>query len=181
MVEIVENDADGRSVIVGEVAHEVEDLGLIAQVEVVRRFVEQQDPGLLCQAGGQPDALKLAAGELIDGTLGHRVGAGQFQSLIDRGPVSIGEGSEAAPVRVATEGDDLTHTQPGRMRSGLGEQSDRTGEFACRQRGRRSGRPRRGDGDLAGADRMQTSQGPQHGRLPAAVGSDECRDPTGSD
>src|SRR5699024_2246621 len=66
MSEIVEDDADGDAVVIGEFAHEVEDLRLVAQVEVIRRFVEQQHTGVLGQAGRQPDTLQLAAGELID-------------------------------------------------------------------------------------------------------------------
>src|SRR5699024_4322906 len=67
MSEIVEDDADGDAMVIGEFAHEVEDLRLVAQVEVIRRFVEQQHTGVLGQAGRQPDTLQLAAGELIDG------------------------------------------------------------------------------------------------------------------
>ena len=71
LVEVVQHDADGDAVLVGEVADQVEDLDLVAQVEVGGRLVEQQDAGLLREAGGQPDALQLAAGQLVDAALGH--------------------------------------------------------------------------------------------------------------
>ena len=72
LVEVVQDDADGDAVVVGQVADQVEDLDLVAQVEVRGRLVEQQDAGVLREAGGQPDALQLAAGQLVDAALGHR-------------------------------------------------------------------------------------------------------------
>src|SRR5699024_7029866 len=65
MSEVVEDDADGDAMVIGEFAHEVEDLRLVAQVEVIRRFVEQHHTGVLGQAGRQPDTLQLPAGWLI--------------------------------------------------------------------------------------------------------------------
>ena len=72
LVEVVQHDADGDAVVVGEVAHQVEDLDLVAQVEVGRGLVEQQHAGVLREAGRQPDPLQLAAGQLVDAALGHR-------------------------------------------------------------------------------------------------------------
>ena len=66
LVEVVQHDADGDAVLVGEVADQVEDLHLVAQVEEGGGLVEQQDAGVLRQAGGQPDPLQLAAGQLVD-------------------------------------------------------------------------------------------------------------------
>ena len=72
LVEVVQHDADRDAVLVGEVADQVEDLHLVAQVEEGGRLVEQQHAGLLGQAGGQPDPLQLAAGQLVDRPVGHR-------------------------------------------------------------------------------------------------------------
>ena len=112
VAEVVEDNPDRRVVVVGEFAHEVEDLGLVAQVEVVGRFVEEEDPGVLGQAGGQPHALKFPAGELVDGTLGHVRGAGEGKRLVDRRVVGLGERGEALAVRVPAVGDDVVDAHP---------------------------------------------------------------------
>ena len=60
LVEVVKDDPDGDAVVVGEILDEVEELRLVAQVEVVGRLVEQEDAGVLREAGGQPDPLPFA-------------------------------------------------------------------------------------------------------------------------
>jgi hypothetical protein len=50
LVEVVQHDADRHIVVDGEVADEVQDLDLVAQVEEGRRLVEQQHPGVLREA-----------------------------------------------------------------------------------------------------------------------------------
>ena len=130
MLEVVEDDADGDVVVISEFAHEVEDLRLVAQVKMVRRFVEQQHTGVLGQAGRQPYALEFTAGELVDRTIGHRHGAGQGQCAIDCTAIGFGESGEALAVRVAAEGDDLTNAEARRVRTRLGQQSDEPGELS---------------------------------------------------
>ncbi len=72
VVEVVQHDTQGGAVVVGELAHQVERLHLVAQVEVVGRLVEEQHARLLRQRGRQPHALQFAARELVDGARGHR-------------------------------------------------------------------------------------------------------------
>ena len=70
LVEVVQHHPDRDVVVGGEVADQVEDLHLVAQVQVVGRLVEQEHVGALGQAGRQPDPLQLTAGELVDGPVG---------------------------------------------------------------------------------------------------------------
>lgn len=175
MSEIVEDDADGDAVVIGEFAHEVEDLRLVAQVEVIRRFVEQQHTGVLGQAGRQPDTLQLAAGELIDGPIGHPIGAGQLERTGDGRPIGIGESGEASAVRVAAVGDDLADADAGRMRTGLGQERDDAGEFLGAESARGRLRTIGADDHVTGGDRMETGQGPQDRRLARAVGTQQRR------
>ena len=59
------------------------DLHLVAQVEVRGGLVEQQDAGVLREAGGEPDPLQLAAGQLVDAAVGHRCDAGDVHRAGD--------------------------------------------------------------------------------------------------
>ena len=47
-----------------------------ADVEVVGGFVEDEQPGLLCEDAGEQDALAFAAGQGCVGAVGVRVGTG---------------------------------------------------------------------------------------------------------
>ena len=70
LVEVVQHYTDRDAVPVGQVAHQVEDLDLVAQVEVGGGLVEQQHCGILRQAAREPHALQLAAGQGVDTALG---------------------------------------------------------------------------------------------------------------
>lgn len=96
--EVVQHDADGDAVQLGEIAHQVEQLDLEARVEVVGGLVKQEHGGVLGEAGGEPDALHLAAGELVGPAACEAGGAGEVQGEVDRGAVGRGEGGEAAAV-----------------------------------------------------------------------------------
>ena len=55
-----------QAALANAIAHDVEDLGLVAEVEVRRRLVEQEDGGVLRERARQEDALALAAGERVE-------------------------------------------------------------------------------------------------------------------
>ena len=166
----------------------------------------QEHAGVLSQAGGQPHALEFAAGELIDGPIGHVRGAGEGQCPVDGAAICIREPGEALPMRVPTEGDDFTDADSARMRARLREQSDGPGEFLGCQGGGVGGGTGGGtaacfgscacfgaagfgtggiasgaDDDIARGDRVEASQRAQHGRFARAVGAEESRHLSGDD
>ena len=176
LVEVVQHDADRDAVLVGQVADQVEDLHLVAQVEERGRLVEQQHAGVLGQAGGQPDPLQLAAGQLVDGAVGHRGHAGDLHRPGD-GPRPVGVvGAPAAPVGVAAVADHVAHADAGRHRTALGEQRDPAGEVARGQRQR--GRHAVVEQHVAADRPVQPGQRAQQRRLAAAVRPHERRDLT---
>ena len=118
VVQVVEDDAERGAVLVGQLADQVERLDLVAEVEVVGRLVEQEDAGVLGEAGGQPDPLELAAGQLVDGAVGHGRDPGEGHGPVDGRPVGVVERREPAAVRVAAEGHDVADGEAGGVRAG---------------------------------------------------------------
>ena len=76
MIEVVEHHDDRVAVPLVQLGAQVEHLELVGDVEERRRLVEQQQRRLLGQHHRQPDALALAAGELVDDAVGEVVDAG---------------------------------------------------------------------------------------------------------
>jgi len=62
----VQHHTNRDASVIRQIPREVVDLCLDAQVAEGRRFVEQEHPGVLGEAAGQPDALYPASGELVD-------------------------------------------------------------------------------------------------------------------
>ena len=179
VIEIVQHDPDGDPVPLGELPHQVERLDLVAQVEVVGGLVQQHDRRVLGEAGGEPDPLHLAAGELPGGTVGEVADAGQAHGVVDRGAVGVVEAGEAAPVRVAAEGDHVADGEPLRGGAGLGEQRQRPCEL-LRAEQIDAALPRRaGEADAALLPRVEAGQRTQHRGFPAPVGAQQRRDPPG--
>ena len=65
---------DHRAPLGGELAHEVEEPDLVAQVEEARRLVEGERRRLLRERARHHHALALAGGELVDRPFGERRG-----------------------------------------------------------------------------------------------------------
>ncbi len=68
-VEVVEHDRHGGSAAAVEVRDQVQDFHLVCQVQVRGGLVQQQDFGFLREGHGDPDALALSAGQLVDASL----------------------------------------------------------------------------------------------------------------
>ena len=87
---------------------QVEHLDLVLEVEERRRLVEQQQRRLLGERHRQPDALALAAGELVDGALGE-VGRRAWRSIARlHGALVVARPlAQEALVRVAAAGDEV--------------------------------------------------------------------------
>jgi G:T/U-mismatch repair DNA glycosylase len=60
VIQVMQDDAQRRPMMVRKVPDQVKDLDLVARVEMVRGLVEQQYTGVLGKAGRQPDALQFA-------------------------------------------------------------------------------------------------------------------------
>jgi hypothetical protein len=81
-----------RSLAPVEVRDEVQYVDLVGEVEIGRRFVQQQDGGALGDGHRDPRALPLAAGELVDRAVGEVGQAGRRECrgdglLVRRGPL----------------------------------------------------------------------------------------------
>ncbi len=166
----MQHDADGDALVVRQLAHQVEEFDLVAQVEVGGGLVEEQHAGLLREAAGQPDALELSAGEVFGAAVGEFGDAGEGEGAVDGGPAARVGAAPAAPVRIAAELHDVAHAQAARGGPALQQQGDAPGELPGAE-GQRVG---------AGVDReggppgpLQAGDGAQQGRLAAAVGADE--------
>ncbi|CAM5476651.1 hypothetical protein SHIRM173S_02348 [Streptomyces hirsutus] len=172
LVEVVQDDADGDAVVVRQIADQVEEFDLVAQVEVGGGFVEEEDSGLLGQAAGQPDALELSAGEVFGAAVGELGDARHGEGAVDRGsPAGVGA-APAAPVGVAAELDDVAHAQTAGRGPSLQQQGHTAGELA-RAEGQAVGVGV--DRERGPAGRLEPRDGAQQGRLAAAVGTDQCR------
>lgn len=174
--EVVEHHDDGAA-LRGDFADQVQDFHCVADVEGAGGLVEQDDRGLLGEGHGEPAALTLAAGELVEPTPGQRGRTGGLQGAGDRALVLLRPLAEQPLVRVASvphesgDGDRL-----GCLR-GLGQQGDAVGGVALAQL------PDVGVADEhpAGAGLVESGHGAQEGRLAAPVGADDRHDLPGED
>ncbi|OLT09454.1 hypothetical protein BJF90_44210 [Pseudonocardia sp. CNS-004] len=176
----MQHDADRDPGIVGEIAHQVEDLHLVAQVEVVGGLVEQEHAGVLGEATREPHPLQLPARQLVDRAVRQVRHPRQLHRAPHRGrPVRV-VAAEPSAVRVPAEPDDVVHRQPRRNRTALGEQRDAARELAAGERERVDGAlPLEQDIPAVGA--VQARERTQEGRLTAAVRPDQRRNPSRPD
>jgi hypothetical protein len=172
--EIMEDHAQ-RGAPVGEIADQVEGLDLVAQVEMVGRFVQEKDAGVLREARRKPHALQLPTREFVHGAVRHLRETCQRQRAVDGRAIRIAHCGEATPMRVPAERDDITDLEPGRMGPRLRKHRHRTRELSCGQR------PRFGlaDVDRSALDGVKSGERTQHCRLAAAVRADERGDGAG--
>ena len=98
-----------RPCVLVQLGAEVEHLDLVGDVEERRRLVEQQDRRLLRERHRQPDALALAAGQLVDDPLGQvvrvaveRAPARRARPRATTGAAAAGAGSGPRATRSAT-------------------------------------------------------------------------------
>ena len=106
LVEVVQ-DGDERAARGVQLRAQVEHLDLVLEVEERRRLVEQQQRRLLREHHRQPDALALAAGELVDRPVGEVVDAGGRHRALDGALVVARPLAQEALVRVAAAGDEV--------------------------------------------------------------------------
>jgi len=66
----VGDEDDGGFLLAGEPSDEFDDGGAGGGVEVARRFIGEENGGLMNEGAGEGGALKLAAGELVGSMMG---------------------------------------------------------------------------------------------------------------
>ena len=141
VVEVVEHGDDGVAVVLVQVRAQVEHLELVRDVEERRRLVEQQQRRLLGEHHRQPDALALAAGELVDRAPGEVVDRGAAHRERDRLLVLARPLAQDPLVRIAPARDEVGDGDGvGRDRA-LGQQAEPPRDLlragSCRSPGRR--------------------------------------------
>ena len=117
-VHVVQHHDDRRAAVSIEVGQQIEHLDLVGDVEERRRLVEQQDVGLLRERHRDPDALPLAAGELVDGAVGEVGDPGRLERLRDHVVVVLAPAREQLLMRMPAAADEVGDHDPLRVRSG---------------------------------------------------------------
>lgn len=174
LFEIMEDDAECESVEIGQFTDEIQQAHLVLEVQECGGFIQQQHIGLLSQAGCQPHALQLPTGEFRDRAVSQVIQPGQRQCALHCIWAFGVCSAESAPVRVASQFDDVSHCQP------------RGGGPLLSQYGEPPGKAARGEGadvlavELHGTgDALDEPGKPaQKGGLPTAVGANERSDLT---
>ena len=83
-IDVVQHGEDGDAMVAGEVAQQLHHRDLVAQVEVHRRLIEQQQPRFLRDGHGQHGQLAFAERQLADVAPTQSVDADPRERRIDR-------------------------------------------------------------------------------------------------
>ncbi len=137
-----------------------------------RRLVEQQHAGVLREHHRDPDALALAAGELVERAVAQRGRVGGGQRPLDALPVVRGLRAPEALVRVAAARHEIADGQPLRRDRRLRQEADAARHLA---RGELADR-RAVEQDAARLRLHQARHRAQQRRLAARVGADDRGD-----
>jgi hypothetical protein len=107
-IELMRDDDNGGAAFVGKAAQATQQFNFAADIEMLRRLVEQEKRSLLRHGARENHALLLAAGELVHPAFAERVGAHLREAV--RGEDNVFCGFEAKPlaVRIAA----LQHVLP---------------------------------------------------------------------
>ena len=132
-------------------------------------LVEEQQGRLLGEGHGHPDALALAAGQLVDGAPGQLGGSGRRHRGLDRGAVGGAGVVQEPAVREAAASDEIRHGDAGGGGGALRQQTDDVRGGPRRHAAQRAAVQQ--DGTAPGDE--QPGEGAQQRRLPAAVGPDD--------
>ena len=169
-VDLVQDEDDGLAELVGEASQEPHHRERVADVEVVRGLVEEDDVGVLGEDHGNEGALALAARHFVDEAVGESLEAHVADGLVDAAPVVVGE--SRARVRKASESHEFADRDLHLDGVRLGENREASGE--------RAGVPAF---DRASVEEHVAVLGgekacgdAEHGGLARAVGADERRD-----
>ena len=151
---------------------QLEDLELVAEVQKGRRLVEQQNRGLLGEGHGDPRPLALTAGQGVHLPVGELDEPGLRESPFHRFGVVGRLRAEEPLVRVAAVPDEPLDGETFRGRRPLRQHGEPTGHLL-----RRILRNQLSVEINDAVHRLQQSrQGPERGRLPAPVRTDDRGD-----
>ena len=164
-VEVVGDDEHGHLALGPDGLEQLDDLALVAHVEVGEGLVEQEQVGLRDEGLGDGDALLLAAGEGRHALVGEGEGPDRLEGVLDASPV-VGAGpADAPPAAGEAEADEVAG--PHRVADGggvvLGHVAD-AGVASVRGLAQHRHRP--------GRHREQAEHDLQQGGLARAVGPD---------
>jgi hypothetical protein len=169
VVQLVQDGHDREAVAGGQVAQQLEQLELVADVEERGGLVEQQQRRLLRERDGDPDPLAFAAGELDHQAVGEGLDARGGHRPAHRLGIGVGGTAEEAPVRVTSEQDELAD------RDAVGHQRRlrKVGQSPGQRSGAERVEPVTVDEDGARLGGGQPGEDAQQRRLPRAVGADQ--------
>lgn len=130
VVEVVQHRDQRTALLLVQPGAQVQDLDLVGDVEVRGRLVEQQQRRLLGQRHGDPDALALAAGQLVHRPVGEVGDPGGGHRLVDDPLVLARPLPQEALVGVAAPGDQFGDADPVRRDRRLRQQAEGAGDLA---------------------------------------------------
>jgi len=166
-------DRDDRPALPGvQVGEEVHHLDLMADVEMDRRLVEDDDRCRLGDGDRQEHQLPLAQRQLPGVAADEPSEADPIDRRGDDRPIGRSGATERILVREPAEGDDLLDPRGERQAGKLGDDGDPARDGISRQRSKRVAT----DPDLAGRRSQEARDQPQEGGLAGAVRPDD-RDP----
>ena len=166
-LEVVDG-GDHRPPVVRQAAHAAEQVELVADVEVGRGLVEEQEGGVLRERLGEEHPLLLAARERRHGPVGKAGEVEGVERRVDARAVGIAERVHPAEVRRASQADDLGDGKVDGERGLLADERDLAGAVARRPRvhGAAAEAKRSGGGE-------EPDERAEERRLARAVGADE--------
>jgi hypothetical protein len=116
-----------------QLAHAIEELDLVAQIEEARRLVEQQDRRLLGEGAREDDSLALARRQLVDRSRGEVQRAAALERLARDRQVPRRLEGEPGQVRMSPHEDDLESAEREVEARLLRHDRDATGDRLARQ------------------------------------------------
>ena len=133
-VQVMQHDDDCAATLVVAVDEQVEHIDLVAEIEKRGRFIEQQDVGVLGEAHGEPHALALTAGELVDGAVSKLEGVGCLHCFGDDGVIPSSPLAKPTLVGVPTAADEISDRDAVGSGGRLGQQADNARNLLTRKR-----------------------------------------------
>ena len=131
----MEHHDDRHPVTAVEVTQQAENVDLMGQIKVGRRFVEEEHVGVLGQGHGDPHSLALTSGQLVNRSSGQLDDSSAFQRRRHRLLIGGGPSSENSLVRSASARHQICDGDRRRSCRGLRQQPDDTGELPGRHSG----------------------------------------------
>ena len=130
-IDVVEHHDNGPVFFPIQPHYELHDLELVRHVEIGGRLVEQEQRRLLRQRHGNPGALSLAPGELVDDPLAQLGHSRQAQRVLDRFFVVSGRRVQEALMREPAATNEVLHRQAFWRGCLLRQQAQSLGDFAA--------------------------------------------------